>query len=118
MTPRITPNETYDDLGRAIKPLKFHPRSPRDRKMPDWWIEFGWDVQIHNKPYYKGVEIVEIDNFDPPVIESTTDPMTIQWSLTLDDGTYVMYKPESRAIAEFLYGSELWRRNRQWAYRR
>lgn len=112
---RITTNERYDSFGKAIKPPKvISPFSSRDRKMPDWWAEFGWDVQLHlGKFYYKGVRIVEIDNFDPPKIEPTTDPMSIQWSFLLEDGTYAVYIPESRFLAKDLCESGLWRRNRR-----
>lgn len=112
---RITINERYDGFGRAIKPPKvISPFSSKDRKMPDWWVEFGWDVQVHDRKfYYKGVRILEIDNFDPPKIEPTTDPMTIQWSLLLADGTYEIYSPECWNIAKGLYESDLWRRNRR-----
>ena len=112
---RITINERYDGFGRAIKPPKvISPFSSRDRKMPDWWVDVGFDVQEHRgKLYYKGVRIVEIDNFDPPKIEPDTDPMDIQWSFLLADGTYEVYTPEWRMIAETLYKSNLWRRNRR-----
>lgn len=113
---RITINERYDGFGRAIKPPKvIHPfSSSRDRKMPDWWVDVGFDVQAHDgKLYYKGVRIVEIDNFDPPKIEPTTDPSDVQWSILLADGTYEIYIPECRIIALNLYHSNLWRRNRR-----
>ena len=112
---RITTNERYDSFGKAIKPPKvISPFSSKGYKMPDWWVKYGPDVQAHDrKYYYKGVRIIEIDNFDPPMIEPTTDLVSIQWSLSLEDGTYAVYGPQSWSIAKSLYESDLWWRNRR-----
>ena len=111
---RITKNERYDESGQWV--TLFRPAFPESRKMPNWWIELGPEIQAHGeKLYYKGAEITEIDNFDPQKIEPSTDPMTIEWALTMEDGTYAVYKPESQFIAEALAlaGSELWAGSRK-----